>query len=156
MWKVCLQRSFTGCCPLVKNIQDEGCPITHSDISTKNLFQITQLPRLMIEQEQDSDILKVFKYARFYNKLYMKRWGKKKDKNRSIFLFTSCTTLKKRSWLYNYTPSALVKSYKRTMCIICRQNSDKHKMLKGGLCHIKRKTERTKLVEWKIRKGNLI
>lgn len=38
MWRLCLQRSFTSCCSLVKNIQNEGCAITHSDISTKCFF----------------------------------------------------------------------------------------------------------------------
>jgi len=34
------------CCSLIKYIKDEGSSITNSHISTKNLFQVAQLPRI--------------------------------------------------------------------------------------------------------------
>ena len=35
------------CCPLVKDIQDEGSAVTNSNIPSKSLFQIAQLPKIL-------------------------------------------------------------------------------------------------------------
>lgn len=38
-----LQRGLTSSCPLIENIQNQGCPITDSDIISKFPLQISQL-----------------------------------------------------------------------------------------------------------------